>query len=135
MASGQYRFAALCVGAIVMSSIATAVAQPYYLNEVFKPDPYRKPGEATCGVCHQGESGGGLGPFGEAFQAAGAEVTPLLRTQYPNLFTYPVSKVGDVVIHFSDPESKTFVVEIGAKKIVVDLEKKTGTEATARSGR
>lgn len=132
MVSGQDRRAALCVGAIVMSSIATVVAQPYYLNDVFKPDPYRKPGEATCGVCHQGDSGGGLGPFGEAFQAAGAEITPLLRTQYPNLFKYPASRVGDVVIHFSDPESKTLVIEIGAKKVIVDLEKKTGAEATDR---
>lgn len=132
MPSKKHWRLAVSVGAFVTGSIATVVAQPYYLNDVFKPDPYRKPGEATCRVCHQDDSGGGLGPFGEAFQAAGAQVTPLLRTQYPNLFTYPVSKVGDVVIYFSDPESKALVIEIGDKKIVVDLEKKTGTEATAR---
>ena len=121
--------AACLVGAFVVSSIATVVAQPYYLNDVFKPDPYRKAGEATCLICHQDESGGSLGPFGEAFQSAGAQITPLLRTQFPNLFAYPVSKVGSVAIHFSDPENNMLVVETGGKKIVVDLEKKTGAEA------
>jgi hypothetical protein len=122
----------LFVGVFVAGSIATVVAQPYYFNEVFKPDPYRKPGEATGLVCHQDESGSSLGPFGEAFQSAGTQITPSLREQFPNLFVYPVSRVGDVVLHFSDPENKEVVVEAAGKKIVIDVEKKSGKDATLR---
>ena len=116
-------FLAGCVGVVF--------AQPYYLNDQLKPDPYRKAGEVTCLACHQDESGGGLIGFGEAFQREGAAITPLLRTQFPNMFAYPITKVGDVGIHFSDPENKKIVIETGGRKIVVDVEKRTGQEAAA----
>ena len=120
------------MAALVFAGCAGVVfAQPYYLNDQLKPDRYRKAGEVTCLACHQDESGGGLVGFGEAFQREGAEITPLLRTQFPNMFAYPVAKVGDVAIHFSDPENKTIVIETGGRKIVVDVEKRTGKEVPA----
>lgn len=124
------------LGALFFAGCAGVVfAQPYYLNDQLKTDPYRKAGEATCLACHQDESGGGLVGFGEAFQREGAEITPLLRTQFPNMFTYSVAKVGDVAIHFSDPENKKIIIETAGKKIVVDVEKRTGTgAATAQQG-
>ena len=119
-------FFAGCVGVVF--------AQPYYLNDQLKPDPYRKAGEATCVACHQDESGGGLTAFGDAFEREGSEITPLLRTQFPDMFAYPVAKVGDVAIHFSDPENKKVIIETAGKKIVVDVEKRTGKAATAQQG-
>ena len=107
-------------------------AQPYFLNDTFKPDPYRKPGDPTCTTCHRDMSGGALGEFGEAFQNEGTNITPLLRARFPKLFEYPTAKVGEITVHFSDPENKTVVVEVGGKHIVIDVAKRTAEEAVVR---
>lgn len=124
--------AILLVAAILLGSIGLVFAQPNYLEQ-FKSDPYRKPGEATCLTCHVDESGGGHNAFGEAFLNGSMEITPLLRSQFPDLFAYPTSKIGDaVVIHFSDPDNKEIVLETGGKRIVVDVgQKKVGGKAVA----
>lgn len=114
-------------------SPVSSFAFPEYL-EMFRMDSYRRAGVDGCNVCHNSPRGGDeRNPFGREFEAGGAQITPLLRAQFPDRFAYPVSRVGDtLVVHFSDPASKQVVVENGGTKALVDVEKKSvdGKEAT-----
>src|SRR5262249_3287696 len=92
-------------------------------------DKYSNPNnkEVICNFCHMSPSGGDdRNPFGQAFEKGGEVFTPMLRAQFPERFAYPMSKVDDnLTIHFSDPDNKTVIIEIGGKKVVVDIGKLT----------
>jgi hypothetical protein len=111
--------------AFAFSSIP-AFGFPDFL-EAFRSDPYRNPAFDGCNTCHMSAQGGDeRNVFGQAFERGGETITPLLRAQFPDRFTYPVSSVGDmVVIHFSDPENRRIVVESGSTKALVDVAGKT----------
>ena len=102
-----------------------AFAMPQFL-ELFLADPFHRPGVDGCITCHMSPEGGDArNPFGQAFESGGEIITPMLRAQFPDRFVYPVSRVNDgLVIHFSDPANKQIVVESGAVKALVDVEKK-----------
>ena len=127
---------ALLVSFLLFPSVS-AFAMPEFL-QLYLSDPFRKPGAASCNTCHMSRDGGDeRNVFGKAFETGGEMITPLLRSQFPDRFVYPVSKASDVVtIHFSDPANKQIVVESGGKQMLVDVEKKTvdGQAATVPGG-
>jgi Membrane bound beta barrel domain (DUF5777) len=99
-----------------------AFSMPVFL-QAFRADPFRNPAIDQCGTCHVNPQGGGpRNDFGQAFQASGERITPLLRAQYPDHFIFPVSKVNDTLtIYFSDPEKKQIVTEAAGMKSLVDV--------------
>lgn len=101
-----------------------AYAIPDYLD-LYLNDYYATTA-ANCGLCHQNPNGGGArNGFGLDFEKT-HQITPLMRTQYPDKFKYPVAKVSDALtIHFSDPYGQQVVLETGGKKISVDAVKQT----------
>src|SRR6185436_15163750 len=103
-------------------SCVSAFGFPMFL-EAFRSDAYRRPTVDGCGTCHMSPQGGDArNPFGQAFEAGGEQITPLLRANWPDRFAYPTSRVSDsLTIHFSDPENKQAVVETAGVKTLVDL--------------
>ncbi len=76
--------------------------------------------------CHESTFGGQRNAFGDAFGDNLHQITPLLRAQFPDYFSFPSLKVNDnLTIHFSDPENKYVVVEAGKKMVEVGVEDKT----------
>ncbi len=124
------RFVAVTV--LVLSSIP-AHAMPQFL-QIYRSDPFRNPNVDGCITCHMSPEGGDArNAFGQAFDDAGQQITPMLRAQFPDRFVYPISRVSDALtIHFSDPEKKQVVVEAAGVKNLVDVDKRTvnGTPAT-----
>jgi hypothetical protein len=71
--------------------------------------------------------------FGEGFAAANYRITPMLRAQFPDRFTYPILRVSDALtVHFTDPGRREVVVETAGMKSLVDVERTTvnGVPAT-----
>src|SRR5436309_12964722 len=103
-----------------------AFAMPQFL-QMYQRDPFRNPAVDGCNTCHMSAQGGDArNVFGQAFEAGGEMITPMLRAQFPDRFVYPTSKVSDALtIHFSDPNNKQLVVEAGGMKNLVDVDKKT----------
>src|SRR5262249_33039416 len=103
-----------------------AFAMPQFL-QLYRSDPFRNPAVDGCQTCHMSPQGGDArNVFGQAFEIAGETITPMLRAQFPDRFTYPTSKVSDsLTIYFSDPDKKQVVVEAGGMKHVVDLDTRT----------
>ena len=99
-----------------------AFSMPQFL-QAFRADPFRNPAIDGCGTCHVSPQGGGpRNPFGLAFMANGERITPLFRAQFPDHFTYPVSKINDrLTIHFSDPDKKQIVTETDGMRSLVDV--------------
>src|SRR5689334_16699334 len=94
----------------MLFSTTSAFSFPMFL-EAFRSDPYRKSAVDGCQTCHMSPNGGDArNPFGQAFEAGGERITPLLRANWPDRFSYPTSKNGDLTIHFSDPDSKQVVI-------------------------
>src|SRR5438105_4171503 len=112
--------------AVLFLSSVPAYAMPQFL-QLYRSDPFRNPNVDGCITCHMSPEGGDArNPFGQAFEGAGEQITPMLRAQFPDRFVYPVSRVSDaLIIHFSDPNNKQVVVEAGGMKNVVDVEQKT----------
>jgi hypothetical protein len=94
---------------------------------MYRSDPFRNPGVDGCNTCHMSPEGGDArNVFGQAFEAGGEIITPMLRAQFPDRFVYPASKVSEALtIHFSDPNNKQIVVEEGGMKNLVDVDKRT----------
>ena len=117
---------AVWIGVFFLLSSASAFAHPEFF-EAYKKDPYLRVIPADCSACHMSKTGGDArNAFGQAFDAQGANVTPLLRAQFPDRFAYPVSKVSDTLsISFSDPNNKVVVLDSGGKLTVVDVDKKS----------
>jgi hypothetical protein len=110
---------------VCLASSVPAFAYPDYLA-LFRSDPYRNTRFNSCDTCHMSPEGGDArNEFGSEFSKT-FMISPMLRVQFPDRFVYPVVKAGDTVtIHFSDPANKQVVVENGARKMVLDLEKKS----------
>jgi|SRR5882724_4915407 len=103
----------------------SAIALPDLLT-AYKEDPMAKKKDADCTLCHEAPHGGQRNYFGDAVADNLHEITPLLRAQFPQNFSYPVLKVNDnLTIHFSDPEKKYIVVEANGKKVEVGVETMT----------
>jgi hypothetical protein len=117
------RFLALIV---VLLFCVPAYAMPQFL-QLYRSDPFRNPAVDGCITCHMSAQGGDArNPFGEAFDAAGFQITPMLRAQFPDRFVYPISRVSDALtIHFTDPDKKQLVVEAGGTKNLVDVDRTT----------
>jgi hypothetical protein len=111
----------LCL-VLVVASAAPLEAFPQFL-QLFQADPFRRPEVDGCGTCHVNPGGGGpRNQFGQAFEANQMRVTPMLRSQFPDRFVYPTSRVDpDNVIHFADPDDRTVVVELGGVRYLVDV--------------
>jgi len=123
MSSNQVKIASLIT--FLLIAIPPAFALPDFLS-AYMSDAFKKSNSEGCGLCHMDPNGGGeRNSFGEAFLNGGFNITPMMRAQFPDKFAYPTAKVGDMVVHFSDPQNKAIVIESGGKKIMVDLEKKT----------
>jgi len=125
--------------AFVVFASVKASAYPMFL-EMYKADKFTNPNDkdVICNFCHMSPSGGDeRNPFGQAFEKGGEILTPTLRAQFPDRFSYPVLKVDDsLTIHFSDPDNKIVIVETGGKKVAVDVSKQTvdGKAATPGGG-
>src|SRR5438874_6847534 len=119
--------------AVFFLSRVSAFAMPQFL-ELYRSDPFRNPTVDGCITCHMSAQGGDArNAFGQAFEAAGETITPMLRAQFPDRFVYPISRVSDALtVHFSDPDKKQVVVEAGGAKNLVDVDRTTvnGTPAT-----
>jgi hypothetical protein len=110
--------------AIFLLSSVPAYSMPQFL-ELYRKDPFRNANVDGCNTCHMSPQGGDArNAFGQAFDDAGYQITALLRAQFPDRFTYPISRVSDaLIIHFSDPDKKQVIVEASGMKNLVDLDK------------
>src|SRR5262245_3592054 len=115
------RFLAIMV---LFLSTAPAYAMPQFL-ELYRKDKFRNPSVDGCITCHMSPEGGDArNAFGQAFESGGEQITPMLRAQFPDRFTYPISRVSDALtIHFSDPDKKQIVTEAAGMKSLVDVDK------------
>ena len=105
--------------------IASAVALPNFV-ETYLSDPMAKIKKGDCTLCHESTFGGARNQFGDAFADNLHEITPLMRAQFPDYFSYPLLKVNDnLTLHFSDPMKKYVVVESHGKKFEVGIEDMT----------
>jgi hypothetical protein len=105
---------------------------PQFL-ELYRKDPFRNPSVDGCNTCHMSAQGGDArNAFGQAFDNAGLQITTLLRSQFPDRFVYPTSRVSDTLtIHFSDPARRQVIVESGGMRNLVDLDKTAVNGAAA----
>jgi hypothetical protein len=102
-----------------------AFSFPMFLD-AFRADAYRRVTVDGCGTCHVSPQGGGdRNPFGQAFEAGGETITPLLRVNWPDRFDYPTSLSGGLTVHFSDPANRQAVVEVSGVKTLLDLTART----------
>jgi len=99
----------------------SAFALPNLLN-IYEADPFAKIKGGNCTICHESTLGGQRNAFGDSFGDNLHQITPLMRAQFPDYFSYPKLKVNDnLTIHFSDPEKKVVVVESNKKMVEVDV--------------
>jgi hypothetical protein len=93
---------------------------------MYRRDPFRNPAVDGCNTCHMSPEGGDArNVFGQAFEAGGEMITPMLRAQFPDRFVYPTSKVSDALtIHFSDPNNKQAVIETGGMRNLIDVDRR-----------
>src|SRR5262245_29642523 len=122
----------LLVAAFLLLSVP-AFSMPQFL-QLYRSDPFRNPNVDGCNTCHMSPQGGDArNAFGQAFESAGEQITPMLRAQFPDRFVYPILRVSDALtIHFSDPDKKQIVTKAAGLKSLVDVDKRTvnGTPAT-----
>ena len=121
------RFSRILLVVVVMGMAGEglAAAFPDYLD-LYREDPFRRADVDGCIVCHLSPNGGGAhNPFGIAFFDAGERITPMMRAEYPDRFDYPTSSIGDMVVHFTDPENNKVVLELAGTKYLVDLESRS----------
>lgn len=106
-------------------------ARPEYLK-IFATDPLSRPElRSNCSVCHVNPAGGGpRNEFGKAFAAAGLEITPELRKQFPDRFLQAGEARKPPVTFVQDSDSEA-IVELNGKKFVINTKSKTVTEVDA----
>jgi hypothetical protein len=129
--SGGFMIRFLAIAACLLFSVP-AFAMPQFL-EMYRNDAFRNRSVDGCTTCHMNPDGGGpRNPFGQAFDSAGKQITPMLRAQFSDRFAYPSSRVSDALtIHFSDPDRKQLVVEAAGMKNLVDADARTVDGRTA----
>jgi Membrane bound beta barrel domain (DUF5777) len=112
------------VVAVFVFCCVPVYGMPQFL-QLYRSDPFRNPSVDGCDTCHMSPTGGDArNAFGEAFQAAGEQITPMLRAQFPDRFVYPTSRVSDVLtVHFSDPGKKQVVIDAGGTKSLIDADR------------
>lgn len=100
---------------------APASAFPAFL-QIFQADPFRNPEVSGCMACPIDPLGGGpRNEFGLAFADNGMTITPLLRAQFSDRFTYNTAPLGGLtILHFSDPENAVLVVEVDGQRYLAD---------------
>ena len=113
----------LTVAFLFLASVP-AYAMPDYL-ELYRKDPFRNPNVDGCITCHMSAQGGDArNAFGQSFESANYQITPMLRAQFPDRFVYPTSRAGDALtVHFSDPGKKQVVIETAGMKNLVDVDR------------
>jgi hypothetical protein len=114
--------AALFALGLLLALAPTSAARPEYY-ERFMADPLRSTEAEGCNVCHLDQAGGGpRGEFGTEFEEAGLVITSMMRASFPELFDVPVAPIGELgLLHFSDPDNRNAVVEIGGERYVVEI--------------
>ena len=106
-------------------SETSAFSFPMFLD-AFRADSYRRATVDGCATCHVNPEGGGArNPFGQAFETGGETITPLLRANWPDRFSYPTSTSGTLTVHFSDPANRQAVIETAGTKTLIDLAART----------
>jgi hypothetical protein len=102
-------------------------ARPEYLK-LFAADPASRPDlRNKCSVCHINPAGGGpRNEFGKAFTNAGFEITPALRTQFPDYFVSQ-SDAQKPAVTFVEGSDSEAIVEINGKKFTINTRTKTVT--------
>lgn len=114
------------VGAAVWLLLAVstthAAARPDYLVKL-QADPMRRAEVDGCGTCHvKPEGGGARNDLGTAFDAAGRDITPLLRASFPQYFNVASAKLPDGTTFFmADPASRVVVIERQQQKVAVNV--------------
>ena len=118
------------IAAIIFFGIKVS-ARPEYLK-IFAADPLSRPElRDKCSVCHVNPEGGGpRNDFGKAFIAAGLEVTPALRKQFPDRFLSASEAQKPPVTFVPDSDAEA-IVELNGKKYVINTKSKTVTEMDA----
>src|SRR5262249_40991034 len=114
-------------------TVKTVQARPEYLK-IFAADPASRPElRNKCSVCHVNPAGGGeRNAFGKAFAAAGFEITPALRKQFPDRFLSGNERQeGKPVVSFTEGSDSEAVVEIIGKRYVINTKEKTVNELAA----
>lgn len=113
---------AVLLAIFILGLCQSVSARPEYLAR-FQADPFRRPEVDGCGTCHVNQTGGGArNDFGNAYDAAAREITPMLRATFPQVFTFETATLADgSTFAFSDPQSKFAVFEREKQRVLVDL--------------
>ncbi len=111
-------------------AVKTVKARPEYLK-IFAADPLsRAELRNKCSTCHVNSAGGGeRNEFGKAFAAAGLQITPALREQFPSRFISENEKQSDTPkVSFPEGSDSEAVVEINGKRYAINTKSKTVNE-------
>ncbi len=104
----------LLVGLSILPSVLHA--RPEFLAR-YMADPFARPEKSNCSTCHVSAAGGGArNPFGQAFAAAGFQITPALKQKFPDWFlaTKSAQAAGTTVkAVWSASKDNETVVQIG----------------------
>lgn len=130
MTKSRYFKFVFILTAIVFAGL-TVQARPEYLK-LYAENPFSKPELRNCALCHVNPAGGGArNEFGKAFTAAGFEITPELRKQYPqNFLSEDEVQKSRPAVSFVPGSDSEAVVEINGKKFVINTRDKTVKEMT-----
>jgi hypothetical protein len=115
---------------LLLAGATPASAFPDYLKK-YAGDPQARPELRTsCAVCHVNPQGGGpRNSFGQAFPAAGRQITPDLRRRFPDLFTTLAGEAPPV--RFVDGSDAEAIVTIAGREFVINTRTKSIRELAA----
>jgi hypothetical protein len=122
----------LAIIAPILLLALTAQARPEYLA-LYAADPDARPElRAQCSVCHVNPAGGGQrNAFGRAFAAAGFQITPDLKTRFPDRFLQRGAPEAKPPVTFVKDSDSQAVVEINGKRFLIDTKARTVSEVAA----
>ena len=109
----------------------TAHARPEYLK-LYAADPNARPELRNCSLCHVNPAGGGpRNAFGRAFAAAGMQITPELKSQFPDRFLAPDAGQSVPPVSFVRGSDSQAIVEVNGKRFLIDTKAQTVSEVAA----